>query len=102
VDTLSSSWQDVARTAIAGSPHFAHFLEKFTRLDSVYIALEDCGAALATFNIRGVAGRALATLVHRDIWAGALPVLVASNCATLTLPRTTSSSATPTLEDTRN
>jgi hypothetical protein len=37
--------------------------------------VEDCGAALATFNIRGAAGRELATAVHRDIWAGALPVL---------------------------
>jgi hypothetical protein len=59
---------------IARSPHFAH-IASFARLDDVYIAVEDCGAALSTFNIRGAAGRELATVVHRDIWAGALPVL---------------------------
>jgi hypothetical protein len=56
---------------------FVHVDSLFMAFDDVYIALEDCGDALANFNIRGAAGKALAKVVVRDIWRGALPVLKA-------------------------
>jgi hypothetical protein len=53
---------------------FVHVDARLT-VSGGFIALEDCGDALASFNIRGAAGKALATIVMRDIWYGALQVL---------------------------
>jgi serine/threonine protein kinase len=45
----------------------------------VFTALEDCGDSLAHLNIRGAAGQALARIVFKDIWRGALAALKAAN-----------------------
>jgi hypothetical protein len=59
----------------ASTPAFVHINVQFPAVDAVYVALEDGGASLASFNIRGAAGRALAKVVHQHIWVGALAAL---------------------------
>ena len=59
----------------AATPAFVHVNALFPAVDAVYVALEDGGASLASFNIRGAAGRALAKVVHQHIWVGALAAL---------------------------
>jgi serine/threonine protein kinase len=60
-------------------PSIVHAHPTFSRVDSVFTALEDCGDSLARLNIRGAAGRALAKIVLNDIWHGALPALQRAN-----------------------
>jgi hypothetical protein len=59
----------------AATPAFVHINALFPAVDAVYVALEDGGASLASFNIRGAAGRVLAKVVHQHIWVGALAAL---------------------------
>jgi hypothetical protein len=64
---------------LAHVPSIVHAHPTFSRVDSVFTALEDCGDSLARLNIRGAAGRALAKIVLNDIWRGALPALQRAN-----------------------
>jgi hypothetical protein len=59
----------------AATPAFVHINVQFPAVDAVFVALEDGGASLACFNIRGAAGRVLAKVVHQNIWVGALAAL---------------------------
>jgi hypothetical protein len=60
----------------AEKPSFVHVNALFPVCGGdIYVALEDGGAALASFNIRGAAGRVLAKVVHLYIWVGALAAL---------------------------
>jgi serine/threonine protein kinase len=64
---------------LAQVPSIVHAHPTFARVDSVFTALEDCGDSLAHLNIRGAAGQALAKIVFKDIWCGALAALKAAN-----------------------
>jgi hypothetical protein len=63
----------------AAKASFVHIDALFPVADHLYVALEDCGAALASFNIRGAAGRRLAEAVYQHIWLGALVALKEHN-----------------------
>jgi hypothetical protein len=63
----------------AAQPSFVHIDALFPVVDGTYVALEDGGVALASFNIRGAAGRELAVLVREHIWLGALAALKEHN-----------------------
>jgi len=63
----------------ANNAAFVHVDALFPIVDSVYVALEDGGMALASFNVRGAAGRRLAPVVCRCIWFGALAALKEHN-----------------------
>jgi hypothetical protein len=58
---------------------FVHVSSLFGELSDIYIPLEDGGAALSCFNVRGAAGKQLAKTVVKHIWRGALVTLKAAS-----------------------
>lgn len=63
----------------AANASFVHIDALFPVVDGIYVALEDGGVALASFNIRGAAGHRLAKAVYQHIWLGALLALKEHN-----------------------